>query len=50
MDYEDRTHRYERQYDKAGDTMSRFGRWLSKRPSESWMFFFAGLFIAGLLF
>lgn len=46
MDYQDRSDRYER----VESTLSRFGRWLSKRPSESWAFFFAGIIIAGILF
>ncbi len=50
MDYQDRGSNYERGYDKVESTASRFGKWLSKRPGESWMFFFAGIFIAGVLF
>ncbi|MEL7128415.1 MAG: hypothetical protein AAGK23_02615 [Pseudomonadota bacterium] len=46
MDYEDRASRY----DQAETTISRFGRWLSKRPGESWAFFIAGMIIAGILF
>lgn len=50
MDYDDRQTGYERRYDKVETSLSRFGRWLSKRPGESWVFFFAGLIIAGVLF
>ncbi len=46
MDYQENTNRY----DKVETTLSRIGRWLSKRPTESWVFFFAGIFIAGVLF
>ncbi len=46
MDYQDRTDRY----DRAEATLSRFGRWLTRRPAESWGFFIAGILIAGLLF
>tara|TARA_R100000365_G_C2747032_1_gene76643 strand:+ start:3762 stop:3950 length:189 start_codon:yes stop_codon:yes gene_type:complete len=28
----------------------RFGRWLSTRPAESWMFFGAGVLLGGLFF
>jgi hypothetical protein len=28
----------------------RFGRWLSTRPAESWMFFVAGVFLGGFFF
>lgn len=46
MDYQDNTSRY----DKVESSLSRFGRWLAKRPGESWAFFFAGIIIAGILF
>lgn len=46
MDYEEHTNRS----DKVQTTLSRFGRWLSRRPGESWVFFFAGMIIAGILF
>jgi len=50
MDYQDRESSYGSRYDKVENSLSRFGRWLSKRPGESWVFFFAGLIIAGILF
>ncbi len=28
----------------------RFGRWLSRRPAESWMFLAVGIVIGGLFF
>jgi len=28
----------------------RFGRWLSTRPAETWMFFAAGIFLGGFFF
>ena len=28
----------------------RFGRWLSTRPAESWMFFAVGVFLGGFFF
>lgn len=40
---EDRSHRT---HSDAG----RFGRWLSTRPAESWMFFGAGVILGGLFF
>ncbi len=46
MDYQERTDRY----DQAEATLSRFVKWLSRRPAESWGFFIAGILIAGLLF
>jgi len=46
MNYQDRDTGYER----VENNLSRFGRWLSKRPGESWAFFFAGIIIAGILF
>lgn len=46
MDYQERSNRSE----KIDTTISRFGRWLSRRPGESWAFFFAGIIIAGILF
>ncbi|MEM7660811.1 MAG: hypothetical protein AAF292_01075 [Pseudomonadota bacterium] len=46
MDYETRSDRY----DRAEDGFKRFGRWLSRRPGESWAFFIAGMIIAGILF
>ena len=33
-----------------GDRFSRFSRWLSRRPMESWGFFITGLIIARILF
>lgn len=50
MDYQDREDSYESRFDRAETSLSRFGRWLSKRPGESWVFFFAGIIIAGILF
>jgi hypothetical protein len=42
---DDRSYRTEARSD-AG----RFGRWLSTRPAESWMFFVIGAFLGGLFF
>ncbi|MEL6752659.1 MAG: hypothetical protein AAFO57_01435 [Pseudomonadota bacterium] len=28
----------------------KFGRWLSNRPAESWMFFAVGIFLGGFFF
>ena len=42
---DDRSYRTEARTD-AG----RFGRWLSTRPAESWMFFGVGIFLGGLFF
>jgi len=42
---DDRNYRTEARSD-AG----RFGRWLSTRPAESWMFFGIGAFLGGLFF
>ena len=50
MNYQDRERSYESRYDRVENTMSKFGRWLSKRPGESWAFFFAGIIVAGILF
>ncbi len=41
---------YETRYDRAEGDAGRFGRWLSRRPAESWMFFAAGVFLGGLFF
>lgn len=46
MDYQERPDRF----DRVESTLSRIGRWLSKRPAESWAFFIAGILIAGVLF
>ncbi len=46
MDYRENTGRPH----KTQDGLSRFGKWLASRPSESWAFFFAGIIIAGILF
>ena len=38
-------------YDRRDENgFSRFLRWLGRRPTESWMFFAAGVFIASILF
>jgi len=29
---------------------ARFGRWLSTRPAETWIFFAAGVFLGGVFF
>ncbi|MEZ5969898.1 MAG: hypothetical protein R3C00_12740 [Hyphomonas sp.] len=42
---EDRDYRTETRSD-AG----RFGRWLSTRPAETWMFFAVGVFLGGFFF
>ncbi|NBC20975.1 MAG: hypothetical protein GVY06_08045 [Alphaproteobacteria bacterium] len=41
---------YETRYDRPAGEAGRFGRWLSRRPAESWMFFAAGVFFGGLFF
>lgn len=41
---------YETRYDRTDGDAGRFGRWLSRRPAESWMFFVAGMFLGGLFF
>ncbi len=46
---EDRSYGRSR-YNDEEHGFHRFGRWLSKRPAESWAFFVAGLLIAGILF
>lgn len=46
MSYDDRNDSFAR----AENGLQRFGRWLSRRPGESWVFFFAGIIIAGVLF
>ena len=50
MEYQDSERSYESRYDRTETSLARFGRWLSKRPGESWVFFFAGIIIAGILF
>jgi hypothetical protein len=30
--------------------VGRFGRWLSTRPAETWIFFAAGVFLGGIFF
>ena len=45
----------DRSYDRYAareepSSFNRFGRWLSRRPTESWMFFIAGVVIAGIFF
>ncbi|MEL6473046.1 MAG: hypothetical protein AAFQ21_03115 [Pseudomonadota bacterium] len=42
--------RYSTRYQEGREEAGRFGRYLSTRPAESWMFFVAGLFLGGLLF
>jgi hypothetical protein len=34
----------------AGNAFQRFGRWLGRRPFESWGFFIAGFVIARIIF
>jgi len=34
----------------APSDAGRFGRWLSTRRAESWMFFGVGIFLGGLFF
>ena len=41
---------YDTQYDGARRETGRFGRYLSTRPAESWMFFVAGVFLGGFFF
>ncbi|MEL6387685.1 MAG: hypothetical protein AAFR41_01845 [Pseudomonadota bacterium] len=41
---DDRTYSSRTRHDaEHGTDAGRFGRWLSSRPAESWMFFAAGL-------
>ena len=35
---------------EARSDAGRFGRWLSTRPAESWMFFGIGVFLGGFFF
>ena len=35
---------------ETGQTLRRFGKWLSARPVESWGFFAVGFVIARILF
>ena len=47
----DETHmddRYSR--NEARSDSGRFGRWLTTRPAESWMFFGVGIFLGGFFF
>mgnify|MGYP006279284283 CR=1 len=37
-------------YDDPAARAGRFGRWLSRRPAESWMFFAVGLVLGGFFF
>ncbi|MCF6328430.1 MAG: hypothetical protein L3J02_01330 [Henriciella sp.] len=41
---------YDTHYDGARREGGRFGRYLSTRPAESWMFFVAGVFLGGFFF
>lgn len=41
---------YENRYQEARHESGRFGRYLSTRPAETWMFFVAGLFLGGFFF
>ncbi|MEO0607332.1 MAG: hypothetical protein AAFY82_03815 [Pseudomonadota bacterium] len=38
------------QYDQARRESGRFGRYLSTRSPETWMFFVAGVFLGGFFF
>ncbi|MEZ6012702.1 MAG: hypothetical protein R3C08_12620 [Hyphomonas sp.] len=40
--------RYTRQETRSD--AGRFGRWLSTRPAETWMFFAVGVFLSGFFF
>ncbi len=40
---------YDRERRYRGEA-GRFGRWLSTRPAECWMFFAAGILLGGLFF
>lgn len=48
-DYSDRTYR-EGHYAEARRESGRFGRYLSTRSPETWMFFVAGVFLGGFFF
>lgn len=37
-------------FDEGRDSAGRFGRWLGRRPAESWMFLAAGLVLGGFFF
>ncbi len=37
-------------FDDDRDSAGRFGRWLARRPAESWMFLAAGLVLGGIVF
>lgn len=41
---------YTRDYTTGRQEAGRFGRYLSTRPAETWMFFVAGVFLGGLFF
>ncbi|MEM9939477.1 MAG: hypothetical protein AAFZ91_04130 [Pseudomonadota bacterium] len=41
---------YDSHYDEARRESGRFGRYLSTRPAESWMFFVVGMFLGGFFF
>ncbi len=41
---------YETRFGTGREDAGRFGRWLSRRPAESWMFFAAGVLLGGLFF
>ncbi|MEM1105749.1 MAG: hypothetical protein AAGH87_05105 [Pseudomonadota bacterium] len=34
---------------RASTQSGRFGRWLSTRPAETWMFFAAGVLLGGFI-
>jgi hypothetical protein len=40
----------DQQEETVQQKLSRFFKWLSRRPSESWMFFGAGVVLAWLIF
>ncbi len=41
---------YDTRYNEARRESGRFGRYLSTRPAESWMFFVVGVFLGGFFF
>ena len=41
---------YETRYEDRRERAGNFGRWLSTRPAESWMFFVVGVFLGGFFF
>ena len=47
--YRSRTHRRPESRPNAGDTLARVRTYLRSRPTESWLFFFAGIIAGAIL-